>query len=312
MKYRHQEWKDGFVNFDNNIFLSLDLCLYLRHSIEEHTAIGRVVGTLEKQYDVLLPKQKIIKGFFLFDSLSNHNFDFNCLLYGYHPMILTFDCTRKACFQENDWSMEDNCPESDEVVDPVNFWKRITLYSIADGLSSGKANPFKDNVNTSNWSSWISTKNCNIVINTEGKKGENSDTAEGDPLDIISEERLEELLLSGTVSTLRELCSECGFPMPNGTKLACIAKLKSVLETNTSFNKTFFKIWGASGGIVLATCPHGVVYGSNWLLKAESPRDVVNILFSMKHPPNIIVSDMAPMVASHANKRRSNFFKPQW
>ena len=240
MKYRHQEWKDGFVNFDNNIFLSLDLCLYLRHSIEEHTAIGRVVGTLEKQYDVLLPKQKLIKGFFLFDSLSNHNFDFNCLLCGYYPMILTFDCTRNACFQENDWSMEDNCSES-EVVDPVNFWKRITLYSIADGLSSGKANPFKVNVNTSNWSPWISTKNCNIVINTEGKKGENSDTAEGDPLDIISEERIEELLLSGTVSTLRALCSECGFPMPNGTKLACIAKLKSVLETNTSFNKTFFQ-----------------------------------------------------------------------
>ena len=83
-----------------------------------------------------------------------------------------------------------------------------------------------------------------------------------------------------------------------------VAKLKSVLETNTSFNKTFFKIWRASGGIALATCSHGVVYASKWLLKVESPRDVVDILFSMKYPPNIIVSDMAPMVASHANKRR--------
>ena len=47
------------------------------------------------------------------------------------------------------------------------------------------------------------------------KKGEHCDTLEGDPLDIIPEERLKELLSTGSVSTLRELCSKCGFPMPN-------------------------------------------------------------------------------------------------
>ena len=98
--------------------------------------------------------------------------------------------------------------------------------------------------------------------------------------------------------------------MPNATKFACIAKLKTLIENNTSFNKTFFKIWHASGGIVNATCPHGVIYCSKWLLKAESARDVVDILFSIIHPPNIIISDMAPMVAAHGNKRWKSFFNP--
>ena len=65
------------MNFNNKLFLSLDLCLYLRNAIEEHTAIGRVVGIIEKQYDINLPKLQIIKAFFLFDALSDHNFDFS-------------------------------------------------------------------------------------------------------------------------------------------------------------------------------------------------------------------------------------------
>ena len=50
--------------------------------------------------------------------------------------------------------------------------------------------------------------------------------------------------------------------------------------------------------MMLATCPHGVVYGSKSLLHAESTWDVVDILFSLKHAPNIVISDMAPMVAA--------------
>ena len=243
--------------------------------------------------------------------MSDHNFDFECFFCGYYPIILTFDCTRKACFQESDWQCDgDSSAEcDDDVVDPIEFWHRVMLQSIADGLPC-KTNPFKLKVSTKNWAPWICKTNKADVINTEGKKGEHCDTLEGDPLDIIPEERLEELLSTGYVSTLRELCSACGFPMPNGTRTACIAKLKTVLENNTSFNKTFLKIWKASGGMMLATCSHGVVYGSKWLLRAESTRDVVDILFSLKQRPNIVILDMAPMVAAHANKRSPNFFNP--
>jgi len=33
MVYRYQEWKDGLHNFDNHIFLTLELCLFLRENV---------------------------------------------------------------------------------------------------------------------------------------------------------------------------------------------------------------------------------------------------------------------------------------
>ena len=74
--------------------------------------------------------------------------------------------------------------------------------------------------------------------------------------------------------------------MPNATKIKCMEKVKTLIESNSFFDKRFFKIWKASGGIIAAACPHGGVYSANWLLKAESPRDIADILFSMRHPPN--------------------------
>jgi len=34
MIYRYQEWQDGLHNFDDHVLLSLELCLYLRHSLQ--------------------------------------------------------------------------------------------------------------------------------------------------------------------------------------------------------------------------------------------------------------------------------------
>ena len=47
-----------------------------------------------------------------------------------------------------------------------------------------------------------------------------------------------------------------------------------------------------------------------WLLKAESPRDLSDLLLSLKHPPNIVLSDIPHMVAAHTNKRLPDFFNP--
>jgi len=72
----------------------------------------------------------------------------------------------------------------------------------------------------------------------------------------------------------------------------------------------FIKVRYASGGLLCATCPHGIVYVYKCLLKAESPCDVADMLLSMKHPPNIVISDMSHLLAAHMNKRKPNFFNP--
>ena len=58
------------------------------------------------------------------------------------------------------------------------------------------------------------------------------------------------------------------------------------------------------------TCPHGVVYVLKFVLRAESPRDYVDVLLSMKFQPNICIIDMAHTVVAHGNKRKPNMFSP--
>lgn len=62
----------------------------------------------------------------------------------------------------------------------------------------------------------------------------------------------------------------------------------------------FFPILGGWGVIM---CPCGVVYSLKCNLRAESPRDFVDLLFSWKHMPNIIIYDFARGLATHANLR---------
>jgi len=65
-----------------------------------------------------------------------------------------------------------------------------------------------------------------------------------------------------------------------------------------------------TGGIVTASCHHGVVYCLKVLLRGESVRDHVDILLSMKHIPTLVINDMSGMTAKHGNHRQSGMFKP--
>ena len=110
------------------------------------------------------------------------------------------------------------------------------------------------------------------------------------------------------LSTFRKVCKECGIKADNITRIDCISRLKSAIQSVANIDKLFFKIWQASEGILTGTCIHGIVYSFKCLLKAESPHVKENILLSMKHPPNIVISDVPQMLAAHINKRNPNFF----
>ena len=95
----------------------------------------------------------------------------------------------------------------------------------------------------------------------------------------------------GDVMTLRVLCKECGIHVSKLTRIDCIARLKSAVQSVTEIDKLCFKVWQASGGTLTAACPHGIVYAVKNLLRAESPCDIGDILLSMKYAPNIVISD---------------------
>ena len=151
----------------------------------------------------------------------------------------------------------------------------------------------------------------NGAVNTEHLKGRSSVSHdEVDMVNSLSEERLEELLAKGSKKELDAICKDCGIEVQLNTKIDCIKALKSAIASSAHIDKFFVKIWHASGGTLSATCPHGIVYMMKGLFKAESTRDTADLLLSMKHPPNIVISDVPHMLAAHTNKRQVDFFNP--
>lgn len=65
-----------------------------------------------------------------------------------------------------------------------------------------------------------------------------------------------------------------------------------------------------SGGWLSASCPHNIVYAVKFVLRAEGPRDYIDILLSMEHQPTIVIVDMAHMVVAHGKHRKPGMFAP--
>ena len=53
-----------------------------------------------------------------------------------------------------------------------------------------------------------------------------------------------------------------------------------------------------------------MVYALKFVIRAEGPRDYIDLLLSMKYQPNIVLIDMAHMVATHGNIRKPGMFSP--
>ena len=52
-----------------------------------------------------------------------------------------------------------------------------------------------------------------------------------------------------------------------------------------------------SGRLLTATCEYRVIYMFKWLLRAESTRDYVDLLLSLKQVPNVTLCDFPHMVS---------------
>ncbi|MES9880904.1 MAG: hypothetical protein ABW185_08490 [Sedimenticola sp.] len=126
----------------------------------------------------------------------------------------------------------------------------------------------------------------------------------------ITEERLVELLQHSSRQEVEAFAKSLG-SKPKGSKADIVMQIKvAISKDNEKFKKAFSKLWGRSGGWVSGTCTHGIIYCVKFVLRAEGPRDYIDLLLSMKHQPNIVVSDMANMLVAHGNKRQNGMFQP--
>jgi len=273
--------------------------------LREHVPISKHLIITEKLYNINIDHQKVRKALYKYLALISDDNNFRCYICGYHPVILTFDVTRKVAFKMG----KDQCHEEqyDGKVNTKVFWDNVNK-CVIEGNPEKYIKP-----SLHDWAPFIPeiSMKSDEVLNTEYLKG-NDANDEQEFLECLTEESLEKLLDLADVQNLRSLCQECG--IENTSQLSrnrCIEKLINALQNHTKVDNFFVKIWHSSGGLLTASCPHGCVYCLKFLIRPESPRDIGDLLLSLAHPPNIVISDIPHMVAAHVNKREGrNLFNP--
>ncbi|KAI4791339.1 hypothetical protein KUCAC02_034060 [Chaenocephalus aceratus] len=178
-------------------------------------------------------------------------------------------------------------------VDLKKFWDAVSVEMLSRGfIPYGKKNPFVVPLSYNNWAPWIGpqTRQSDLILNTEFEKI---------PTTTMSDDS------RGSKGTQQK----CGLDT-KGSKTDLVLRLRDKMSNRVTYNKVFEKVWGASGGWAVITCPCGVVYSVKFNLRAESPRDYVDLLLSWKHFPNVTVYDYSRGVAVHGNRRQPETFHP--
>ncbi|XP_022074845.2 uncharacterized protein LOC110969121 [Acanthochromis polyacanthus] len=302
--YRYQEWKDGLHNFNDRILLDLPLCMTIRNMLQVHTAVSRVVEYLELTTEVQYPPaDTVLHGYLHFEALTDHEYEYSCVTCGDHPPVVIMGVHRGA-FQ---WSVSDlPQPPGDfsGEVDVGLFWETLSMERIGRGFVSGhRSNLFAVSPTFHFWAPWIgrNTRRADSVLNTEFQKVRPPKQAEVCEFS-VTEEQLRDKLWKQKVEVLRNLCRECGLDS-SGSHTDLLLRLSSEMKSRQTYDKVFQKIWAASGGWAVITCPCGVVYSIKCNIRAESPRDFADLLLSWTHMPNIVIYDFARGLATHTNLR---------
>ncbi|XP_063073545.1 uncharacterized protein LOC134464029 [Engraulis encrasicolus] len=274
MVYRYQEWTDGVHNYDDHVLISHHLSMFLRNSLQTHQAVGSSIEVLQETSGEKYPsKQRMLQAYLSFEALTDHKYEYSCVSCGYHPSTVIMDLHRKRVFHMPASNIEDPPPEYKGRVNATSFWEMIGLEMISRGLVPCKDIMIFRHRSYNNWAPWVSphTRASEEIMNTEYCKALQANPTTSGELD-VTEERLTDELLK--------------------------------LRSRATYDKVFAKIWGASGGWAVVTCPCGIIYRIKFNLRAESPRDFADILLSMAHFPNVCIYDFARGLATYLNGRQ--------
>ncbi|KAJ8023112.1 HMG domain-containing protein 3 [Holothuria leucospilota] len=316
MPFRYQEYVDGVHNFNDIFLISLELLDRLEKGLECSIALGRHTELISKQLNIDIRPQNIINAFMHFQSMCKRMYHFNCVICGYHPEVVILDVDKKGAFRCNisDVELPDESEESD-IEDCDLFWDDVEKNMLATGfLGQDVNNPYDVGPSYTHWSPYIgrNTRSDTRILNTEHRKVHRGSRLLKRECREFTQERLIEILYNSNLTYIRQIGIDVGLRgVSKMTKIDIIRKIRDTLsKDDTKFDKLFTKLQGSSGGWASMVCPHGIVYAIKFLLRAESPRDIVDLVQSMKHTPNVVVVDMANMVAAHGNKRFPGMFHP--
>ena len=312
--YRYQEFDNGVHNYDDTFLLGIDVCIFLRSAIKNHVAVGSICCIIKDIWAFPIDLQKVLDAYTHFDALSHKPYEFNCVLCGYHPVVLIADVNRKVVFKYTapDEELPDENDETSDFVHCDGFWDRVLISVLSKGFVGRKYEGIDIKPLLSNWAPFIGRQSRigHYVLNSEHRKIQRDNGEPEADCRIMSEERLIEDMLEGTRKDIQRLAREVKVNA-TGSKLDIINRVKASLgKDNSTFNKVFKKRFGRSGGWLTLACKHGIVYAVKFLLRSESPRDYIDVIRSLKIPPNVFINDIAHMVAAHGNRHHPGLFSP--
>ncbi|XP_039602222.1 LOW QUALITY PROTEIN: uncharacterized protein LOC120524435 [Polypterus senegalus] len=192
-------------------------------------------------------------------------------------------------------------PDFKREVDMEDFWKSVEREILGRGfVKCNRDSPFVILPSYHQWAPWIGpqTRANHIVANTEYAKVHVSNKCQDEGDIDITEERLTNEVMNLKVNTIRKLCKQCKLDS-KGSKMDLVMRLRAKMQTRSTYDKVFQKVWGASGGWAVIMCPCGVVYSVKFNIRAESPRDYADMLPSWMHILNVVVYDFARGLVNH-------------
>ena len=167
---------------------------------------------LEAKIGTSLNSHTIFNAYLHFDALSNHRYDYACVICGYHPKIIMMDLNRKIAFRcpaENLQVPEDydvNADDQDET-NAEDFWRRVELSMVLRGFPERNVQNFFADPSLFAWAPYIGEKNrkSKNILNTEHRKVNPVTKILEKDCREITEERLLELLSQNSVAELIKL-----------------------------------------------------------------------------------------------------------
>ncbi|KAG9267226.1 hypothetical protein AMEX_G18045 [Astyanax mexicanus] len=304
MVYRYQEWQAGLHNFNDHTVRTLELCIFLRHNLQNHVSVSRAINSLEGLREVKYPsRDTVLHAYCQFEAMTSHDYVYSCINCGYYPPVVMMDLHKKGVFSMAVSDIKDPPEQFKGEHNIEEFWDSVNLEMIARGFVQSRAkNPLAVYPSFDRWAPWIGghTRKSDIVLNTEYQKLSSAKATAESELVMVTEERLVDELRKQKVGIVRKLCKACNIDS-KGSRDDLILRLRNEMKNRHSYDKVFQKIWGASGGWAVIACPHGIVYSLKFNLRAESPRDFADLLMSWKHLPNVSVYDFARGLTTHTN-----------
>ena len=93
--FRYQEYSDGYHNYNDTFLLIIPFRLFLRDCLQQHIPVGSISKVIQSRLNVSLDSQLVLNVYLHFESLVNHQYEFSCVLCGFHPKIMIMDLNKK-------------------------------------------------------------------------------------------------------------------------------------------------------------------------------------------------------------------------